>query len=158
MSQPARRYSRRKFLIFPKFQIPVLAVNLGVILLMAGIVWFGAQNAFSELRPAAGLSDGEREFFLRYLDYQAHRFERSLLLALVAGTGVSTFLSLVITHRFSGPLLRLRGYFKMLSERPPQSGEAVPRLEFRDGDYLSDLPPLINEAVGRVARDKTKAG
>jgi hypothetical protein len=158
-SPPRRKNLRRRVLIFPKFQVPVLLINLGVICIMAGIVWFGAHNAFSELRPAAGLSDSEREFFLRYLDYQERNFHRALFAALLVGLGVSTVLTLVVTHRFSGPLLRLRGYFKQLSERPEEGAERAPRLEFRDGDYLSDLPPLINLAVHRMeSRDPTHKG
>jgi hypothetical protein len=152
---PGPRQFRKKFLIFPKFQVPVLVVNLSVIFVMAGIIWIGMQNAFSDLKPAAGLSDGEREFYLRYLEYQAFNLQRSLLWALGVGVVVSTICTVVITHRFSGPLLRLRSYFKDLS----QDGKPIPQLSFRDGDYLSDLPPLINDAIERSvnqARDQAR--
>jgi hypothetical protein len=148
--RPRKRSIRMRLLIFPKFQLPVIAINLGVILVMSTIIWVGVQNAFMDLKPAAGLSGVEGEYYKHLLDYQIGAFERSLLLSLLAGAVVSTVLTLVITHRFSGPLLRLRGHFKSIC----QGSGPIPRLEFRDGDYLSDLPPLINGAIDRIESEK----
>ena len=51
----------------------------------------------------------------------------------------------VISHRLAGPLVRLRRFFQVIAD----TGQ-VTNLSFRKGDYLSDLPPLVNKALGRL--------
>jgi hypothetical protein len=149
---PRKHRPRTRLLIFPKFQLPVIAINLGVIIVMTSIIWAVMHNALSDLKPAAGLSSMEAEFYTHYLDYQVASFQRALLVSFVAGSAISTFLTLVITHRFSGPLLRLRGHFRAIC----QGISPIPHLEFRDGDYLSDLPPLVNGAIERIASERNE--
>jgi hypothetical protein len=143
---PLRRRGLRKYLILPKFQLLVIGINLSVILTMSAIIWAGTRNALADLKPVAGLSGIEANFYKNYLDYQISTFQDSLLISLIVGAVVSAFLTLVITHRISGPMVRMKNYFKTLGEdnQPPQ------RLEFRDGDYFRDLPPLINDAIDRL--------
>lgn len=139
--------SRKRLLIHPKFQLLLLGVNLGVMLLFAAIVWATVQNTLLDLKPAAGLSGEEIDFYKRYLDYQAHSFQNAILISTVAGLMISGGVTLIVSHRIAGPMIRLRNFFRALATR---SLSPLPKLEFREGDYFTDLPPLVNEAISRV--------
>lgn len=143
---------RKRLLIFPRFQLSIIAINLGVIFTISLVVWIGTERALSGLQPAAGLSGMEVEFFKNYLAYHASTVRTSLFLTLAAGIVTSFFATLILSHRFAGPLIRMRNYFRGLSEGQPATTE----LSFRDGDYLSDFPPLINRAVKNL-RDMNKS-
>lgn len=142
--QPRRRF-KRKLLIMPKFQLLVIGINLCVILTMSAIIWAGTRSALLDLKPVAGLSGIEASFYKHYLDYQIASFQESLLISLVVGAVASTLLTLVITHRISGPMIRMRNYFRNIKEGGPAN-----HIEFRDGDYFRELPPLINGAIDRL--------
>src|SRR5438128_2373404 len=129
---------RTKLLILPQFQLRLLGANLAIILLVAGVTGFQMNRAFSDLSAAAGVSGVEAEFYRNYLEFHAHSLNVSLWLAFATAIALSTLLTLLISHRFSGPIVRLRAYFRDLS----QSGESIPQLNFRRNDELGDLPPL----------------
>lgn len=50
-----------------------------------------------------------------------------------------------LTHRMAGPIVRLRGHIRAISE-----GSDVAPLKFRDGDFFTDLPPMFNEMMENV--------
>lgn len=144
-----RRVNQRggkRLLILPKFQVPIIAINVGVMLIVSLVVWAGLERALGDLKPAAGLSEMEAEFYRNFLNHQAWIFRAYLVGALVAGAVISTILTLVISHRLAGPLVRMRGFFTSLTEARGEFHE----LTFRDGDYLGDLPPLINRALANA--------
>lgn len=144
--------SRKKVLIHPKFQLLLLGVNLGVMLIFAAIVWATVQNTLLDLKPAASLSGQEIDFYKRYLDYQAHSFQNAILISTMAGLMISGGVTLIISHRIAGPMVRLRNFFRILATRT--SGPPL-KLEFREGDYFTDIPPLVNEAISRVRGERT---
>lgn len=142
--------ARKRLLIHPKFQLLLLGVNLGVMLTFAAIVWATVQNTLLDLKPAAGLSGQEIDFYKHYLDYQASSFQNAILISTLAGLMISGGVTLIISHRIAGPMIRLRNFFRSLTTG---SIHPLPKLEFRDGDYFTDLPPLINAAINRVQSD-----
>jgi hypothetical protein len=148
------RVFRTRFLILPQFQLKLLGANFAVIFVISGIIWFQMSRAFSELSQAAGVSGVEAEFYQNYLAFHSHRLRVALAVSFVVATVASTLMTLVLSHRFSGPLVRLRGYFRQLNEQPGAMVE-LPKLSFRRGDFLSDVPPLINKALHRI---QTEAG
>jgi hypothetical protein len=137
-------------LIHPKFQLPIIATNLAVLLVFFTIAWVGTQNALMDLKPAAGLSGMEAEFFRKYVDYQAEQIQRALFVSLGIGAIFAGIITLVITHRLAGPLVRLRTYFQnIINGQPP-----IAKLEFRDGDFLRDMEPLVNNAIETVQKQE----
>jgi hypothetical protein len=139
---------RTKLLIYPRFQVPLLVINGGVVVAVSLLVWVGLRNALADLKPLAGLSGMQAEYFRKYLDYQAVQLQTTIGITLFLGLIGSTLLTLVVSHRLAGPMVRLKNYFRTLNEGQQPWGP----LEFRDGDYLRDLPPIVNEFI-----DKTKA-
>lgn len=55
-----------------------------------------------------------------------------------------------LTHRMAGPIVRLRGHIRALSE----GSEAGP-LKFRDGDFFGDLPDMFNDMVAKLREGRT---
>jgi hypothetical protein len=56
-----------------------------------------------------------------------------------------------MSHRFVGPIVRLRGALRGLAEgRPAQP------LNFRDGDFWRDLATDFNQATARLSRDSAE--
>jgi signal transduction histidine kinase len=143
-----KHVTRTRLLIFPQFQLKLLAANLAVILAITGLIWFQLSRSFTDLSQAAGLSGAEAEFYRNYLEFHSQQLRMHLLLALATAAVASTVLTLMLSHRFSGPLVRLRGYFRALTEQP--RNHPIPRLSFRRDDFLGDLPPLVNQALERI--------
>lgn len=142
---------RTRLLILPQFQLKLLGANLAVISVISGIIWFQMSLSFSELSRAAGVSGVEAEFYQNYLAFHSHQLRVALVLSFLTAAGASTLMTLVLSHRFSGPLVRLRGYFRQITEQP--QSQPIPRLSFRRNDFLADLPPLVNQALDRIQRE-----
>jgi hypothetical protein len=147
----SKKTIRTRFLIFPQFQLRLLAANLSVIVLVSAIIWFQMSSSFSDLKGAAGISGVEAEFYRNYLTFHSHQLNIALGISFVTAVLASVVVTLVLSHRFAGPLVRLRGYFRQLTEQADR--ESIQPLSFRRGDFLSDIPPLVNEALDKIQRD-----
>lgn len=143
------RLFRFNLIIFPRFQLILVGANLSIMLLVSGITWIQMSRALSELRAVGGLAGVDAEYYRKFLEYNASNLQWSLFIALAVGVVVSTGLTLLISHRFSGPLVRLRGYFTSISK----GATPIPRLKFRRGDFMGDLPPIVNQAMDRIERE-----
>lgn len=134
------------WIIFPKFQLPLILVNLLVGLILPTIIWVAVENAFTDLKPIAGLSGFQVEFYKNFLNYQVRTFQITLAVASFLWILTSTLVTVVITHRFAGPLVRMRNHFKSIGD----GVNPIPHLEFRDGDYFSEFPKLVNKAIEKI--------
>ena len=139
---------RTRLLILPQFQLKLLGANLAILSAVTAIIWLQMNSAFTDLTATAGTSGIEAEFYHRYLAFQARSMNLSLGFAFITALVVSTVLTLMISHRFSGPMVRLRGYFRDLG----QCGGQIAPLSFRKNDVLSYLPPLVNQAVDHLLK------
>jgi hypothetical protein len=148
-----RTWKRRKLIIFPAFQYILLGTNISVTVVISALVWILMRRTFSDLSVVGGLSGREVEHYKRYLAYQAAQFETSMLIAFAVCLAVSVVVTLIVSHRFAGPMVRLRGFFRGIIERP----DPLPKLGFREGDFLSEYPPLINEAL-QVLKASAESG
>lgn len=138
-----------KLLVYPRFQLLLIGSNL-VILLTAFIgFWITSQEIIQGLTPAATLSGVEVEFFQRYLAYQESQFRLAYLVAVALAIAVSGGVTLILSHRIAGPILRLKNFLRSITRN-----EKTPPLTFRDGDFLSDLPTLVNDAVDILRQRK----
>jgi hypothetical protein len=144
---------RSKYLLFPRFQLTLLAANVAVVAASCGVIWLQVSRALADLRVFHAGKGEIADYYQRYLTYQSERLELVMILSLFLGLGACAVLTIFLSHKFSGPLVNLKHHFERL-----RTG-LVPRpeLKFRRGDFLSDLPPLINEAVRVVGGDKAAA-
>lgn len=131
-----------KLLVYPRFQLLLIGSNLGILLLTFVGFWITSQEIIQGLSPAAKLSGVEVEFFQRYLAYQESQFRTAFLVAVILAVAVSGGVTLILSHRVAGPILRLKNFLRDIT-----TNDQTRPLSFRDGDFLSDLPSLVNDAV-----------
>ncbi|MBF0312248.1 MAG: hypothetical protein HQK50_02835 [Oligoflexia bacterium] len=141
---------RKKYLIEPKFQLMLVLINLLTLLLAAAIFITAFYLAFENLRTmgiASGLPQGDTYF--SFIDMQFSLLMKKILFGVGLALLVGCVLTLYLSHKMIGPLLRLRKFFTQIKE----SGEVTP-LCFRKNDYLSDLPAIINQALEVIRKNK----
>jgi hypothetical protein len=142
--RPRRQF--RKLLIYPQFQIPLVGLNLAAIGVSLLVFWVAAQNTLRDLQPAGALSGIDIDFYRRFLEYQSSQFRNMFLSATAVSVAFSTLVTLFLSHRIAGPMVRLRSYFHALKD----GADPIPQLAFRDRDFLGDIPPLVNEAIAAL--------
>ncbi|MGZ3689522.1 MAG: hypothetical protein ACXWP5_15355 [Bdellovibrionota bacterium] len=141
---------RKNLLIYPKFQLRLILANFVILALTMIFVGVQAARSFSALHEMgiqAGLKPEDSYF--RLLSFQSVNLYSYLGVAFVAGIALSSLLTLVLSHRLAGPIVRLRAYFTTIAG--PESKMVFP-LQFRKGDFFSELPPVINHALGQLTR------
>ena len=144
---------RKKLLVYPQFQLGLLAVNTLTISVAFGCVAFQVRRCLVELKQLGiDAHFSARHAYFRFIDFQSSRMLSLLLVALASAFFISSLITLVLSQRLAGPISRLRGFFASLAEGKEPEGP----LQFRKGDFFSDLPHLINRAVGRL-RSETKS-
>lgn len=145
------KFVRFRVLIYPKFQLTLVAANAAVLILVCGIIalqsWRSMER-LQELGVKAGLNPDHPYF--EFLSLQARTFYSNLASGCVAAFVLSSIVIVLLSHRMAGPLIRLRRYFEDLKA----TGELKP-LSFRHGDYFSDLPEVINDGITAV-KDKAE--
>jgi len=75
-----------------------------------------------------------------------------LLLVLVFLMPVFVYDSIRLSHRFAGPVFRLRQVIKKLA-----LGDTSDRLEFRDNDFWKEIAEDMNNVMERLSDAKTNA-
>ncbi len=141
---------RLRLLIYPKFQLTLLFGNFLLMLTVLGSVYFSVHRSFENLASngvKAGLTSDHPYFQL--LTYQFEHIAKNLIGAFLIGGALSTVWMLILSNKLAGPILRLKGYFQNLTLYNYKT------VEFRKGDFFTELPPLINSAFDRVI-NKTK--
>lgn len=144
-----RPKSRKLRLIYPTFQLRMLFANLAVVLLIFTMTAWLVNDAFERMLDtgyAAGMSSSHPYF--AFVREQSGRVIRAVGISCVIGFVLSAITTLRMSHRIAGPFVRLRGYFKGISE-----GQPVRPVSFRQGDYFLEVPPLINAALSRIDTD-----
>jgi hypothetical protein len=136
---------RSQLIIHPKFQYTLLITNISIFfttcLFVLAMTYF-KYSSLKEVGKSVNLPDDHVTF--KFLNYQyEHFFQYQLIGFIVAGL-LSTFVTVWISHKLAGPIVRLKGYFEDLDE-----GKETPPLKFREGDYLTDLPPVINSVMDK---------
>lgn len=75
-----------------------------------------------------------------------------LLLVLVFLMPVFVYDSIRLSHRFAGPVFRLRQVIKKLA-----LGDTSDRLEFRDNDFWKEIAEDMNSVMERLSEAKTNS-
>lgn len=87
----------------------------------------------------------ESHAYFKFISMQAELLYQHLAIALIVAFFVSTVVTLFLSHRLAGPIVRLKGHFIRIAE----SGKAE-RIQFRKNDFFLDLPPIVNSALERL--------
>ena len=142
---------RIKLIIYPKLQYTLIAVNSLIMFIIIGAVAFQSHqhlNKMRELGIANKMPSKHPYFgFLNLLEADLNKY---LLIGAAIGVLISAIITLLLSHKMAGPIVRLRGYFKDISETYPQKD--FQELQFRKNDFFADLPPHINQAVEKIKK------
>ena len=141
---------RRNFLIYPTFQLKLLGANIAILscgYVLAGLLVSGAFRQLRESGVQAGISPDH--IFFKFIDHQAGMVYVALGAALVMAIVTSGALSLYLSHRLAGPIVRLRNYFTRIEAN---QGSVPAPVSFRKGDFFLDLPPAINGAISELVK------
>ena len=140
---------KRKYLVYPKFQVPLILLNSLVTVFLFGLVGYLVIRSHLYLEQLVKQTRlPAQNLFIQLLTEQL----RTLMVYMVVGLGIAVsstaLFTLLLTHRMAGPLMRLKGYFGEIAK----DSEFPDALRFRDGDYFQDLPPAINGAFGALKK------
>jgi hypothetical protein len=141
---------RKNWIIYPKFQLQLVVANLVVMLIVLGLTYLFINQSYENLlnEGVSAQLDAEHPYF-GFVKYQSGIVYSYLGLSFLVAFLLSTIASIYISHKVAGPIVRLRGHFKKISEGAP-----VEKVAFRRGDFFSDLPGEINKAFDKVKNVK----
>ena len=135
------------FLIHPQFQLTLLAINGLTLLLVTGAIFLQVSRFFDKMNKI-GLEAKfwETHPYFEMLKMQSQDIHTSLLIGIGISAIVSTLAILVVSHKLVGPIVRLKSYFTYVKQMRHMN-KPFHSLKFRDGDYFTELPEIINEAL-----------
>ncbi len=149
-------FKKKKFrwnlLIYPKFQLTLVFLVLVVFVTTLGCITFEFWQTFENLNNVGLQSNlGQNHVYFEFL--RAQRVTLFKIIAYVGGVGLllSLLVSLYVTHRLAGPLVRLKSHF----ERMGNTGE-FREIHFRENDFFEELPEIINVALARLLSSQKK--
>ena len=144
---------RRKLMVYPAFQLGLVAINMLVLIGSFLLVGVQAARSFSDLRFEGARADLPQDHaYFHFIQYQENHLYGYMIWGVLIAIGVSLLVTMLYSHRLAGPILRLKSYLTQVAE----SGRRVP-LEFREDDFFQELPYLVNEAFERVERESAEA-
>lgn len=136
----------RTLLVYPEFQIPLIAINMLLTALGFVVVWASGNEVFSSLHPTAALSGMEIDVFRKVLAHHYWNFNVRVIAFALGAMFLSGAATLYLSHKIAGPMVTLRRHFEGIKN----GVDPIPRMHFRDRDFLMDIPPLVNEAISKL--------
>ncbi|MBF0106799.1 MAG: hypothetical protein HQM16_15920 [Deltaproteobacteria bacterium] len=147
-SSPKQKIKRRQILVYPRFQLRLLATNIVIMLGMIIFVTFQTASSFENMLDVGHAKNFTPDhIYFNLLKSHADLLYSYLSIALVGGFVLSCLVTLIISHKMAGPLVRLRQYFEGISE----TGEAG-AIKFRKNDYCQELVEPINRAIEKLKK------
>ena len=119
-------------------------------LIVLGLTYYFVNKSYANLlnEGVSAQLDPDHPYF-GFVKYQSGMVYSYLGIAFFIAFLLSTIASIYISHKVAGPIVRLRGHFRRISE-----GAAIEKVAFRKGDFFSDLPEEINKAFEKVKEAK----
>ena len=143
---------RKKLLIYPRFQLSLIAQNFAVMTLMCIGIYLGVQSGFNDLYQQ-GIAEKlpTAHPYFQFIHYQSKLVLNYLLASLGGGFLISSIWTLFLSHKVAGPIVRLRGYLDQASK-----GENVGPISFRKGDFFLEIPGALNGAFATLKKDQNQ--
>ena len=135
---------KRKYLVYPQFQLTLIIFHSLMTLVLFALMVFLVIKSHIYLETLIHQSRlPAQNLFIQLLNQQLH----TLLVYMVVATGIALFVAgialLLLSHKLSGPMIKLRVFFTRIEK----SGEFPDELSFRKNDFFQDLPETINKAL-----------
>lgn len=136
----------KNFIILPRFQLTLIGLNLVIMTVAFGLVFFQINTSFLELQTIGErLKFNPDSAFFKLLSHQKVAIQQKIWIAGTISYLFSFVATIIVSHKVSGPIYRLRMYFNDLAK----NGFTNP-LKFRDRDYYHDLADVVNEGIDKI--------
>jgi hypothetical protein len=143
---------RRKisnFLIYPQFQLSLLFVNIIILALVLLIIHFNVNDIFNQLNFLGEKNNFDKLHpYFEFVEKSRNLMNTRLNLAFGASAILTIFITIFISHKMVGPIYKLKNFLFAVN-----NGEKPEKLEFRKGDFFSDLPELVNQTLEKTRND-----
>ena len=154
---PKNTVFRKKYLIYPKFQVTLLVANaiaLASFFALILVVMAMSNQEMTILGEQAGLT-AEHPYF-QFLDVQAKSLAASIVVAAGVALLATTVFFVWLSHRLVGPLVGMKSYLAAY-QKAAESGQPLPPpIQFRKEDYFQDLAQSLNDALAARPKEQEK--
>lgn len=114
------------------------------------VLIFQSDRLFSEWRKWGEVAKLDpANVYFQFISTQKQLFFQQILLVFGMSLVLNVLFSILLSHKLTGPIVRLKSYFSSLGTR-----NEIPKLSFRAGDFFSDLPEAINRGLAKMTEDK----
>lgn len=138
----------KNYFILPRFQFTLIFLNLFIMTCCLGLVFYQIEASFNELiYIGEKLKLDPNSAFFRLLSNQKGAIQEKLYIAAIISYVLSFWATIIVSHKVSGPIYRLKMYFKDISS----NGLSAP-LKFRDRDYYHDLADTVNDGIDKIKK------
>lgn len=144
---------KRRLLVYPEMQTPLIFANMAILLGLTAVfvaAFYAGNSKLIGLGEMSGFDTNHTYF--KFIQYQASVFYKYIALGSVVGMALSTFVTLWISRRMAGPIVKLESYFDKMAE----NGK-FQEIKFRKDDYLHPLGKKINKALKKKGSEHKKS-
>ena len=134
---------KRKYLVYPQFQMTLILINSGVTIVLFGMTALLVVRSHIYLEALVKETRlPAQNLFTQLITQQLRTLLTYMMVALLVSVFTTGITTLLLSHKMAGPMIKLRNFFNGISK----DGDFPEELYFRKGDFFQDLPPLINKA------------
>lgn len=136
----------KNWVIYPKFQMSLIFFSTLILVGTFAFIAFQVDSSFNHMmKLGADLNLESNHPYFEFLNMQKNHLIKKLMYAGIASLILSMILTIYISHRASGPIVRLKSYFTEM-----RVSKKIYPLKFRQGDFFDDLPKVVNEALEEI--------
>lgn len=134
---------RFKLLTYPKFQLSVLASILFADVIIFAAILYRLHVNFEFLKSMGQKASlPENHIFFESLIIQEKMLSKDIFIVFAVSLLFTVFFTLYLSNKITGPIIRLKSHLEGYL-----SGKQKNSLSFRENDYFTDIPPLINKIL-----------
>lgn len=142
--------TRKRFIIYPKFQHTLLFAILSIIIL--AFIAVGAQTYLvykKVVQMALDANIPTDHLYYSFIDGQFAMIGKYMLASMAGAVALAAILIIFLSHHLVGPIVRLKTHF----EEMKKTGE-IKEIKFRQNDFFQDLSWTINQAMKKIKKNK----
>lgn len=137
---------RRKYLIYPKFQLTLMIMNSLVMIFVYVTTYLGVKIGYNQLHDEGKINHiSQDSSYYSFIDSQSQLMYEHLFICFIVGLVISNLGLLFTSHKVVGPIYRL---MKILNEIE-QSGTIKP-VAFRKDDFFQELTEVVNRTLNKI--------
>jgi hypothetical protein len=147
---------RKKYLIYPKFQLILVFANLLVSFFFPCLVilFLGQLKNNLNLITDNNLMGMSPSYF-EMVSYQLNSYVYTVIISFALCSLLGSIFFIWISHKIVGPITNLMNFLKKYEEAKLNGGPLPGALSFRKDDLFLELPELVNKALS-AAESSTK--